>query len=129
MDKAERLFKEFDEEIKYRNRFIIKHEAIDLFNKIIEDFTEVIKKGTIFYRGRVNKRMDKQPYSDEDLGMPDPSKKLTLGRINPYGINYMYLAEDIDTVVVELRPNRDSLITNGEYELFKDITVLKLSKK
>lgn len=127
MDEAERLLKEFEEEIKYRNRFIIKHEAIDFFNEIIKDFTEVIQKGKILYRGRVNQWMDKQPYSDEDLGMPDPGKKLTLGRSNPYGINYMYLAEDIDTVVAELRPNRDSLITIGEYELLKDITLVELS--
>ena len=127
MREAEQLLKDFEEEIKYRNRFIIKHEAIELFNKIIKDFTEVMQKGTTLYRGRVNKGMDKQPYSDEDLGMPNPNKKLTLGRINPYGINYMYLAQDIDTVIAELRPNRDSLITIGEYELLKDITVVKLS--
>jgi len=129
LTEAEKLLNEFEDEIKYRNRFIAKHQAIELFNEIINglDFTEEIQKGTVFFRGRVNKWMDKQPYSNEDLGMPAPNKKLTLGRVNPYGINYMYLAEDPDTVVAELRPNRDSLITIGEYEVLKDIKVVKLS--
>lgn len=127
MIEEERLLKEFEDEIKNKNRFIIKHEIIDLFNKIIIDFTEDIPKGTILYRGRVNKRMDSIPYSDEDLGMPNPKEKLTLGRANPYGINYLYLAEDIDTVISELRPNRDSLITIGEFELLQDIKIAKLS--
>jgi hypothetical protein len=127
MRKEERLLKEFEDEIKNRNRYIIKSEIIDLFNEIIMSLTEDIEKGETLYRGRVNKRMDPTPYSDEDLGMPNPKVKLTLGRVNPYGINYLYLAEDVDTVISELRPNRDSLITIGEYEVLRDIKIAKLS--
>lgn len=128
MEETIKLLKSFSDEIKHGNRFIINHKIVDLFKQIINDFTEIIpKENTVLFRGRINKSMVVVPYTDEEIGMPSASKVLTIGRANPYGINYLYLAEDVDTVISELRPNRDSLITVGSFELLRDIKVVKLS--
>lgn len=125
----DQLIQSFNDEVKYRNRFFHDHEIIPLFNQIITDpnFTEVISQGTVLYRGRVNRLSVLEPYSNEELGIPDATKVSTIGRANPYGINYLYLAQNVDTVIAELRPNRDSVITIGEFELKSNIKVVKLS--
>lgn len=126
MDEAQRLLIQFEEELKHKNRFHIKSETTQLFERITKDFTEVIPNGSSLFRGRINPNNNLEPYSDKEIGMPNPKDKISVGRANPYGINYLYLSEDIDTVIAEIRPIRHSLVTIGKFQVLHDIKVVKL---
>lgn len=98
-----------------------------LFYEIINSYNRTIEKNTILYRGRLNKRGNKIPYPNNEMGMPDTKVISKNGRANPEGINYLYLAEDKDTVIAELRPGINCYVTIGEFKVLRDIKVLELS--
>lgn len=59
--------------------------------------------------------------------MPDPRKITSHGRANPFGINYMYLADNCDTVIAELKPSIEKYISVGEFCLEKSINVVEFN--
>jgi hypothetical protein len=116
----------FKNELKSGNRFFVDSSILTTFDAIINNYKKIIKQGTILYRGRINQFMNKDPLPDNEMGMPD-NKILAINRANPLGINYLYLADDIDTVIAELRPNKDAYITIAEFNIIKDLMVVELS--
>ena len=82
-----------------------------------------IKKGSIFYRGRPNDNAKKPFKKPSDLGMP-PAGKATAGRLNPHGIPYLYLTEQPETTIYELRATFGDKISIGKFEVLKDLNVI-----
>lgn len=59
--------------------------------------------------------------------MDSPPKECSLdGRANPRGMSYLYLAQDEQTAVAEVRPYINAAITLALFEICKDITVLNV---
>jgi hypothetical protein len=119
------FFIKFADELKRKNRFFIDTDYIELFDIIIAQSEEEIRPKAL-YRGRINKKNDTTPYINSDIGMPSTDIATSHGRANPYGINYMYLAENTDTVIAELRPNIGNFISVGKFKLQKPKKVIKL---
>ena len=178
-------WEDFEEEIKYNNRFFPECELLDDIKRIQNYAVWEIKEGDVFYRARpansfsdysretleelnniikkyyptllkedsffdfsnslemirflialLKAQQDNLPFLDEieqicnknksfwgysvEGSDAPPREKATAGRANPEGISYLYLAEDVKTVLMEVRPN-----------LSQDISVatIKIKKK
>lgn len=62
---TERLWKEYENEIKYRSRFFPKSKLLDKIKECADYATNIIKKGTVLYRAR--KYNSEQQYGYEEI--------------------------------------------------------------
>jgi RES domain len=125
-DEIIEIYEQYCNSLKYCNRFFVDDEIHKFFDKIIENSTRIIQKNNILYRARINKQDDRTPFRGKDIGLP-PKEVLSLGRVNPYGINYLYLATDVETSISEVRPKIGDCVTVGSFKAKRDITVAELS--
>lgn len=108
--------------IRTENRF-----HTDYFNKeILNDFLNYSKKeyhnGEIFYRARIS---NKEGISIKDMGAP-PIGLASDGRVNASGISCLYLSNDKETTINEIRAGNHDYVTIGKFELKEDISVVNL---
>ena len=122
----------YTEVINYR-RYILTNETKLFLNRyrceIKKNFI-TLSKGNIYYRaqnGFLNERSRKHPYQKERM-FPLP-KKASEGRINPKGIPYLYLTEELENSVYEIRAKYRSYITIAEFCLKRNIDVVYFHKR
>lgn len=94
-------------------------EILGLFCTYIR---KVYNKGSTFYRGRVSFL---NGFRCDEMCAPKPESTLD-GRANSVGIRRLYLANDIETTIHEIRAGACDYITVGKFELKQDITVVDL---
>lgn len=123
----ETLLQNFYNGLIHENRFFVNKEILEIFDIVIENCRGNIPAGEIIYRGRINSPINMTPYTDAEIGIPLADRTATSGRLNPYGIRYMYLAEDIPTVIAELRPNHLDYITIGYFKTNSSLEIVDLS--
>ncbi|GEQ20112.1 hypothetical protein CBU02nite_06180 [Clostridium butyricum] len=100
------------------NRFFINKD-LDIFVHFISGLPTVhIDEKNIFYRARKGIYTDKK-----DLDAP-PVDKCNSGRLNPKGIQYLYVADSEDTSVSEVRPWIGSKITIVEISPNKKLKII-----
>ena len=112
-----------------------------LWNTIFGDPIE-LEKEKIFYRARL---LSKENYahmhlsdwnkdlndsgirglSKKEMGAPPPEKTV-VGRANPKGVSYLYLATNPEIACSEIQPTLFDLISVAEFELTQDIKVVNL---
>lgn len=121
-------------ELKHTNRFFLKNELYNkIFNHssegqlsklfmILEQLEQEIFPEDVFYRARIND----EPLSADLMGAP-PAKLSTAGRANPKGISYVYLADNIDTCISEVRPYKGSDIYVSEFRTKEKRRVIDLT--
>lgn len=122
-----KIYKNYCDSLKRHNRFFIDDEIHNFFDKIIQNNTIEISKGNVLYRARINEPSNPTPYTGKDIGLP-PSNVFSLGRANPYGINYLYLATDAPTALAEVRPQIKDYVTVGSFKVKRTIKVVELSR-
>ncbi len=118
-------WEDFREELKHRNRFFPlgapNIEQLEPFGKYLG---VIIKKNKQkFYRARVNDTAS--PYSIKEMGKPD-KKMASIGRANPLGIAYLYVASTIDTAISEVRGHKGESLTIAEYLIIDDLELADL---
>jgi hypothetical protein len=123
---ADSFWSEFSSRIKGNNRFYVDEEYLQEFDRIIDNtnYCLVLFKGTVLCRARIHtddKRDDSTPYEPKLMG-PPPKNKLSSGRLNPVGINYLYLAKEMETCIYEVKPYIGDRITVGIFETGKKET-------
>lgn len=113
-------------ELKTNRRFLAGNliDEDDQWDRLF--MTEIIQKGTKYYRGRVNEEKDKPYTSEEDLSAP-PREKALPGRANPYGIPYLYLTDSEATVIYELRSLTGDQVSIGLFETTKDLNLVSFT--
>lgn len=113
----------FAKEIKTINRYHLSN-AIELkkMEGLLENIEKTYKKDFTFFRARIS---DKTGFDIGQMGMP-PNKKAKGGRANPEGIPYLYLSNNVDTTIFEVRANLYDYITIGQFKLTDDIKVINL---
>lgn len=132
--------------LQMQNRYVLNKK----WNKFIETilFTakkrvHILKQGKILYRARIGSEeyeytvkdekgnscpnIGISPLSPKEIDAP-PGEKALEGRINPRGISYLYLANNEETAISEVRPWLGKMITVGQFRLCKDITVVDASR-
>lgn len=115
---------DFVSEIKFRNRFhsnIINTEMLYTFLRCAK---KVYKAKSVFYRARVCP--DTKGFAKKDMG-PPPDGKAGSGRVNPTGIQVLYLADSCDTTLYEIRAGIYDYVTVGKFVLNEDIDIINLA--
>lgn len=122
------------------NRYILDgktQEFVDLLLLSAQKRCKIIRAGRIFYRARVGHREirrkqeflpEKVPLLKKEMWGP-PRGKAREGRINPKGISYLYLSNNIVTAVSETRPWLDQFVTVAHCEIRTDIKVVNTVSK
>ncbi len=130
--KGYQAYNEFVKKIKYENRFFIEEKFKSIFDEIIIECKDIVPKNKVLYRARIHDFKDTkgkvEPYESKDIGMP-PKDKAVNGRVNPKGINYLYLSDDKKTIISEVHPRVDNYITIGSFLTQKDLDVIKITSK
>lgn len=128
------------------NRFYNGSKLLKLLidnHKLLE---EIVPPQTHVYRGRIfdisdvaksnNKciewinsiDIDFQGYAKAKCGAPE-SKIAAEGRLNGQGISYLYTCSELDTVMYELRPTREEIISVAEFETKRELVFANLTRE
>ena len=131
-------WRKFCRYLREQNRFVLNDKWKKFIETVLltaEKRKNVVKKGVTLYRARIGSEdmlstdwlaLDR-PLPAKEMGAP-PKDKTIEGRINPRGIPYLYLANDIKTAISEIRPWLGQFITVGSFGLQKDLFVVDASK-
>ena len=128
-------WKKFCTYLLSKNRYILNNEWDNFIKTIL--FTakkreRILKKGGPWHRARIGKKEDKwridiNPLPPQEIKAP-PNKKACEGRINPRGISYLYLANDVKTAISEVRPWLKESVTVGFFDLIRDLNFVDASQ-
>lgn len=130
----------FKNQILYKTRYLFLSEPIDdmeedqpdhipisytldAIGEVCRDMglASTLKAGTCFYRARASNRREKLS-EYKDLGVC-PAEHANSGRMNPAGIPYLYLSENAQTTIDEVR-KWGRWVYIAQFKLIKDIQVL-----
>tara|TARA_R110001599_G_scaffold336132_1_gene553643 strand:+ start:10058 stop:11257 length:1200 start_codon:yes stop_codon:yes gene_type:complete len=129
----------FRSRLQTENFYAVQPDLEDFVSKFAADLESRIEKGAIWYRARtgVKKVFSEHnggfeydtvyvPYTCDEIGaLPPP--KANLGRMNRAGVSVLYLANQIDTAIAEIRPHPDHLISVGGFVAARDLRVAKFN--
>lgn len=114
------------EELKWKNRFVINIERlVELgWDGFFETQYELSKEVELF-RARLHHQSGLYAYKPED--MSSPKKEIASGgRANPSGIPFLYLSDNIETVLYEVRASYLDELSIGAFQLKPEIDSIKI---
>lgn len=117
---------EFKNRIKHENRFgfgideVLKKALTDILTTNQKKFP----RGQRFYRARLGNPDGSRlfAYEKQDI-LAAPKDRVSEGRINPRGIPYLYVTNDVDTAIAEVRPYKGKLVSVATVKLTDDTTI------
>jgi hypothetical protein len=105
------------EELKWNNRFIVNLGRLeDLGWDGFFDTQFKLTKDIELYRGRLHHQSGRKIYGPEEMSCP-PKENATGGRANPLGIPFLYLCDNLQTVLYEVRASYLDELTIGTFQL------------
>lgn len=122
----------------YTNRYVLDDKGkaiVDEIIKLAKQGEDIIKKDVIFWRARIN--FNKFKFENNNTILPNytqeemlntPSEVVGSGRANPPGISYLYLAENRETAIAEVKPYLGARINLISLRLKKDIKIIDFQK-
>ncbi|WP_297519972.1 RES family NAD+ phosphorylase [uncultured Clostridium sp.] len=114
--KAKRIWEEFKKDIKEENRFFSGKKIVEVLNtEEALDISTFHTTGTKFvlYRARIGNYVN---LDDSEMKRP-PIGMHSMGRCNPMGIPYLYLADKEETAMKETRARIGDLVTIAKVEV------------
>ena len=107
----------FKEQIKWENRFIYNPAKFSElgWDRFFNDKV-TLNAESILYRARINNDGSQKPIQKENMGSP-PRENASGGRANPLGIPYLYLSEDMLTVLHEVRATYGDIVSVGKFKI------------
>ena len=80
-----------------------------------------IEEDDVFYRARLHKNADEKLFPKKEMFCPK-KKFSTAGRANPSGIPYLYLSDNEDTILYEIRASYLDEVSIASFHLKQDLT-------
>jgi len=80
-----------------------------------------LQKGTELFRGRLHHNSADVPFVNEEMFCP-PKEKATAGRANPLGIPFLYLSDNKETVLYEIRASYLDEVSIGTFSLKNELS-------
>jgi len=111
-------WEELKYELKWSRRFLsnIDHITNELgWDGFFNSQFELAKEDT-YYRARVHHERGMSAYALDKMGCPPP-KKISGGRANPMGIPYLYLSDNEETVLYEIRASYLDEVSVGSFQI------------
>lgn len=118
-------WEDFSNAIKKENRFHTNHINTNVLKKFLKFVEKTYPSGKIFLRARIS--TNENGFNKDDMGSPPP-EKASAGRVNPLGISYLYLSDNLYTTFYEVRANVYDFVTVGEFALNRNINIIDLSQ-
>ncbi len=125
-------FENFEKNVKFKNRYMHTDEVKEfLFNikKSLPAREKVLPKGTVLYRAQIG-------YDETEIEgqvvicgfskerMKPLAYKGQEGRANPKGISYLYLSNDENTAMAELRPHTGEYISSAQFKINRNLKIV-----
>lgn len=109
------------EQLKWERRYLTDvGYLIELgWDSFFESKT-VVREEDIFYRARLHKNADEESFSSEEMLCP-PRRIATAGRANSSGIPYLYLSDNAETVLYEIRASYLDEVSVASFRVQKDL--------
>jgi len=125
------MITEFEQNLKYKNRFFVDQDILDIFDMIIERNTSALNAGAKVYRARLNHNLQKSDFLDhaEDFTIPSIEISTVNGRSNVKYINHFYTSSNQMTALHEKRPNIGQVVSIGTLELIRNQKLISLTTK
>lgn len=115
-------------ELAKKNHFLLIDKGINLICEHISKLLRNISSGCQFFRARIGYAEEGipivgdnygrirhfQPYMNADISAPPPLKAVS-GRMNRDGVSFLYLANDAETAVAEVRPHPGHIVSIGQF--------------
>jgi hypothetical protein len=136
-----RSYREFARRVRHTRRFVWEPEVrafLDTVSATLKGRDVKISDGTLLYRAQLG--IDYDPVTDEDgnqigeephgfgsVRMKPLSNRAKEGRVNPAGINVLYLASAEKVAVSEVRPWVGSELSVAQFEIVRDLKAVDLS--
>lgn len=119
-----RFFHDYSENIEFEIERTFDYKTFEYAERLIDS-------SKILYRGREGYLFDKntnaiKPYRVKDMGIPGQNI-ISNGRANPNGINYLYTADDIPTVLSEIRSWKGAIVSVAKIEIRKTLKIVDLT--
>lgn len=120
------------------NRYILN----DKYKKLTEEILRLAKdrevffeQNSIFWRARTSKGLRvandgeivSDRYTEKEMSAPS-CENAKDGRTNPSKISYLYLAENLETAIAEIKPDIGDRITVASFSLNRKIKVVDISQ-
>lgn len=116
----------FEEAIKYESRFSFANRfSLESFKRAVLRCTKTIPDNIAYFRSR--KLIDRDMFCAEEMGAP-PRERCISGRLNPSGIQLLYLADSVETALYEMRPRIKEKFCVAQFVTTKCIKVLDLTQ-
>ncbi len=112
----------FVNKIKTENRYHSKFINFEILEKYCSFIRKAYKKDSVFYRARIS---EQNGFTTNEMSAP-PAGKSSEGRANARGITCLYLANNIETTLHEVRAGIFDYVSVGEFVLKQDIVVVNL---
>lgn len=113
----------FVDSIKNKYRFNTDIIGKKILKEYCPFLVRTLVKGSKYYRARIS---SKEGYPKEKMWAP-PKALATAGRVNPIGMNYLYLADTEETTLYEIRASLNDYVSIATFELKSDIKVIDLT--
>lgn len=135
-DQGESLWSDFSEKVKYTARFFdhasySRTEFLESLVRMFDDLT-TSRYPTIFHRARP---IDSEETKERILSNPKkeldkpPQRYAGYNRFSPAGISYIYLADSLNTALVEIRSPVGQENAYAEFELPVGLRIINLRKR
>lgn len=112
----------FVKEIKTKNRYHSKLVNFGILEKYCSFIRKKYKAGECFFRARISNEFG---FPVEEMSVP-PVGTSSEGRANARGITCLYIANDVDTTLHEVRAGVYDYVSVGTFQLKEDITIVDL---
>ncbi len=119
----------FSKRLKHESLFYAKSSVIeDLIKKYENMLSKIFPSGTSFFR--VRRHSGKRPpdayFSESEIRNP-PKDKALEGRLNPSGISFLYMANDLHTAILETQCHAGDFVTCAKFEAVDEKKYFNLS--
>jgi hypothetical protein len=135
LDKRFSWWYSFQQHIRTEFRFVLDPRFNDFIEHLLTTCysrEKTIETDTVFYRARIGCAPQTHedpvfpPFPPGELGAP-PANLARAGRVNPLGIPFLYLANDVDTAIAEVRPWVNQEVSLALFETVRKLVLIDLS--
>jgi hypothetical protein len=128
----------FVDYVSHTSRFFLTdywRKFLDILIDTAKTRRFVLRPGAILFRARIGIRWDEDengiedygPISPKNMGAP-PRHLATEGRLNSEGIPILYLANDRETAIAEVRPWIGAEVSLGRFRIGKRLVIADASR-
>lgn len=113
---------ELKEQLKWERRYLsdIDYLINDLGWDSFFESQALISEDDVLYRGRLHQNSGDECFNLNSMSCP-PKEVTTSGRANPLGIPYLYLSDNEDTVLYEIRATYLDDVTVAKFSIKPDL--------